>query len=101
MSGTTFPQVPRYTGNRLQYPALVRKLHGWELLHLRQLVELQRAALDQAEQERDQALRRAHQAEDDAERWRDEWLQTVNEAGLVPGLTVAGHVVALPQEARQ
>ncbi len=94
---TTFPQVPPYTGQRLKFPALTRKLHGWELQHLRQHVEDLRARLDAAEAEREEALRRASWAEDNADRWRDDFLQAIKEQGATAGLTKAGNVVALPR----
>jgi hypothetical protein len=97
MQSPTFPQVPPYTGQRLKFPALTRKLHGLELQHLRQHVEDLRARLDAAETERDDALRRAFWAEDNADRWRDDFLQAINDQGATPGLTRAGNVVALPR----
>jgi hypothetical protein len=76
-----------------------RKLHAWELEHLRQHVEELRAALDVAEQERDEAMQRASWAEDCADRWRDDALQAIEQAGQAPGLTMAGHIVAAPPPA--
>lgn len=78
--------------------ALRRKLHAWELEHLREHVEELRAALDAAEQERDAAMQRASWAEDCAERWRDDALRAIEDAGAAPGLTITGHVVAIPAD---
>lgn len=77
--------------------SIVRKLHGWELLHLREhaaSLEAQNEALA-AENER---LRRELQyAEDCADSWRDDVMR-LQEEGMQLGLTKDGHVVALPAE---
>jgi len=77
--------------------ALRRKLERWELLHLRQYIEELRTLLEQAERERDEALRQLSIADDCAERWRDDALRMIEQLDAQPGLTMSGHLVALPR----
>ena len=76
------PQRPRALN------ALQRKLHTWELHHLRQVVADQQAQIE--------ALQRdlCH-AEDSAERWREDALYAIEFTGAAPGLTQSGHLVAV------
>lgn len=75
--------------------ALVRKLHRWELQHLREHVEELRAELDKVTAERDDALRSLSYAEYLAESWRDDALRAIEDSGAAPGLTTEGHLVAV------
>jgi hypothetical protein len=77
--------------------ALRRKLHAWELQHLREHVEELREQLDAALAERDRWQDRAHYAEDLAESWREDALRAIEDAGAMPGLTLQGRIVAVEQ----
>lgn len=77
-------------------PRLPRKLQTWELHHLRQLVADQQAQIEAQAAEIAQLKHDLSRAEDSADRWRDDALQAINTAGCTPGLTMAGHLVALP-----
>jgi hypothetical protein len=73
---------------------LQRKLHHWELLHLRQVVADQQTQLDAQAAEIAQLQRDLSWAEDCAESWRDDALSAIEQAGCTPGLTQSGHVLA-------
>ena len=75
---------------------LLRKLEAWELLHLREHCEELRTQLDAALAEREDALQRLSWAEDGADRWRNDALQAIDDAGCAPGLTIDGYVVGVP-----
>jgi hypothetical protein len=70
-----------------------RQLERWELGHLRTLAAAQAEEIEDLQ-------RRLAWAEDCAERWRDDALQAIDDAGLAPGLTLGGHLVAVPAETR-
>ena len=65
--------------------AVRRKMHARELLYLRELTAELLA-------ERDDLRERLTWAEDSAERWRDDALQAIEDAGARPGLTVNGRL---------
>lgn len=64
--------------------SIVRKLHRWELLHLRELVAELHA-------ENEHLRRELDYANDCAESWRDDVLR-LSEDGAALGLTQDGHV---------
>lgn len=76
--------------------ALVRKLHAWELLHLREVVEEQRQQLEAQAAELAEAKRALSWAEDCAESWRDDALRAFEECGKKAGLTMDGSVAWVP-----
>ncbi len=76
--------------------ALRRKLHAWELQHLREVVAEQQQAIQELQADVADLKRRLHWAEDNADRWRDDFLQALEDTGRTPGLTVDGSVIALP-----
>ncbi|MBT9495343.1 MAG: hypothetical protein IV107_23980 [Paucibacter sp.] len=79
----------------LQLSALVRKLHAWELAHLRELVEQQRQQIDELAASNQRLYSELTDAEDRARFWHEDALRAIEEAGAVPGLTMDGHIVAL------
>lgn len=79
------PRTPRPITRPRGLPAIVRKLHAWELLHLRE-----HAAALEAENERLQ--RELDYANSCAESWRDDVMRLMEE-GMPLGLTQSGHVV--------
>lgn len=83
------------------HTGLQRKLHSWELAHLRRLVAEQQAQIDAQAAEIAQIKRDLSHAEDCAESWRDDALAAIDTAGCLPGLTQAGHLVALHTGALQ
>lgn len=48
--------------------------------------------------ERDEYRERAYRAEENADAWRDDCMRIMQETGRAPGLTIDGHLVALPME---
>jgi tryptophan 2,3-dioxygenase len=70
-----------------------RRLERWELQHLRQHAAELAVRLEEAE-------RRLSDAEDAAEFWREQHIETINqiaeETGGTPGLTMGGQVVVVP-----
>lgn len=89
-------EAPDRTARALQ--ALNRKLERWELAHLRQHVEELRLQLDAQLAELAETKRQLSWAEDCADRWRDDALNAIADAGCLPGITITGAVVALPQQ---
>ena len=79
----------------LRSSGLQRKLHTWELDHLRQVVADQQALIEAQAAALAVLQRDLSWMEDSAERWRDDALQAIQDAGCTPGLTQAGHLVAL------
>jgi len=79
---------------RPAHTTLQRKLHAWELTHLRLVVADQQAQLDALAAQITQLQRELSYAEDSAERWRDDALQAIEDAGCSPGLTMSGHLAA-------
>ena len=77
--------------------ALRRKLHAWELQHLREHVEDLRAQVDALQTQRDELQRRLDWAEGCADAWRDDALRAIEDVGCAPGLTLAGQVIPLPK----
>ena len=77
------------------HTALQRKLHAWEPIHLRQVVADQQAQLEALQAENAQLRRDLSWAEDCADSWRDDALRAIKDAGCTPGLTMAGHLVAV------
>ena len=78
-----------------------RKLHAWELAHLRLLVAEQQATIQAQAAEIADLKRALSWAEDRADSWRDDMLAMINCAGSTPGLTKDGRVVALQHGAVQ
>jgi hypothetical protein len=76
-------------------PHLPRKLQTWELQHLRQLVAAQQAQIEAQSADIAQLQRELSCAEDSAERWRDDALQAIEDAGCAPGLTITGQLIAV------
>jgi len=76
--------------------ALVRKLHAWELDHLRELVEEQRQKIEMLEAQNERLRCECDNAEDCADSWRQDWFRAIEDAGATPGLTITGHLVAVP-----
>ena len=76
--------------------ALRRKLHAWELQHLREHVEDMRSQMESITMERDGLLRSLHYAEDLAASWRDDCMRVIEDTGHAQGLTVDGHIIATP-----
>jgi ABC-type transporter Mla subunit MlaD len=76
--------------------ALNRKLHAWELQHLRELTAELHAELESTQARLSDTLQRLNWAEDDADRWRDDFLQAIEDTGATPGLLPSGQVVAIP-----
>jgi hypothetical protein len=94
---------PGPSGQTPDSPALARlrrRLERLELTHLRSFIEEQRTAIEALQAELADTQRRLSWAEDNADRWRDDFLQAIDHAGATPGLTVDGQVVALQPEAR-
>lgn len=89
--------IPRKPGPHADraLQALNRKLERLELAHLREFIEEQRATIEALQAELTAAQWNLRMAEDNAERWRDDFLGAIQQAGAVPGLTVDGHVLAL------
>lgn len=81
--------------------ALRRKLHAWELLHLREVLAEQQALIEQLQAEAADLQRRLSWAEDCADSWRDDALRAIEGSGCTPGLTLAGQVVAIHPGAMQ
>lgn len=75
--------------------ALRRKLHGWELDHLRIVCVEQAERIETLEAEAAELRRLLCYAEDCAESWRDDALRAIEAAGETVGLTRSGHVVAV------
>lgn len=74
--------------------AVRRKLHGWELLHLREhAAELERR-LEELTAENERLRQELSYAEDCAASWRDDVMRMM-EDGMEVGLTQDGHVVAI------
>jgi hypothetical protein len=73
--------------------ALTRKLEHWELEHLRDYVDELHGELAGLRNELAEAKRALSWAEDCADRWRDDALRAIEDAGAVPGVTAAGDVV--------
>ena len=88
------------TTQRIALAGLRRRLERLELAHLRGFIEEQRATIEALQDELASTKHQLACAEDSADRWRDEALQAIEDAGAVPGLTAAGDVVALQLEAR-
>lgn len=89
------PRKPRPRADRA-LQALHRKLHAWELQHLRALTAELHAQLEAAHAELADTKRRLSWAEDNADRWRDDFLQVIEQTGATPGLMPTGQVVAIP-----
>jgi hypothetical protein len=78
--------------------AIVRKLHGWELLHLREhAAELERR-LDELTAENGRLRSELSYAEDCAASWRDDVIRLMDDAEV--GLTQDGRLVKLAPDAR-
>lgn len=75
--------------------ALVRRLHGWELLHLREHAAALEAQLEALAAENERLLAELRFAEDCAQSWRDDVMR-MQEEGAQLGLTKSGQVVLLP-----
>jgi hypothetical protein len=90
--------IPRKTRPRADraLQALNRKLHAWELQHLRHLTGELHAQLEATQAELADTQRRLSWAEDNADRWRDDFLQAIEDTGATPGLLPSGQVVAIP-----
>jgi ABC-type transporter Mla subunit MlaD len=76
--------------------ALNRKLHAWELQHLRELTAELHAQLEATRAQLSDTLQRLSWAEDAADRWRDDFLEVIKQTGSTPGLLVTGQAVAIP-----
>lgn len=78
--------------------AIRRKLHGWELLHLREHAAALEQRLEELEAENERLRSELTYAEDLADSWRDDVMRMM-EDGMEVGLTKDGHVVALTPQA--
>lgn len=81
--------------------ALRRRLHKWELDHLRKLSAELADKLETAQQRIDDLEAEAARAWDVAESWRNDALDLVNDlqdCGKQVGLTKAGALVVMPDE---
>lgn len=76
----------------------IRRLEHAELFHLREHCAELAVRIEQLEAENADLKRELDYAQDCAERWRDDALDAINEAGCDVGLTVTGHVVALARQ---
>ena len=81
--------------------ALRRKLHAWELEHLRTVVAEQQQRIEALEGQNADLRRALSYAEDMADLWRDDALRAIKDAGCTPGLTLGGHVVPIQPGALQ
>lgn len=89
---------PKFLSGHARVPtlgAIVRKLHAWELAHLRQHAATLEAENDALRVQLEQLQERVSRAEDCAESWRDDMMRLM-ENGMELGLTKAGRVVAIP-----
>ena len=88
---TTERQMPR----PLAPTSLQRKLHRWELHHLRQVVADQQTQIEAQAAELATLKRELSWAEQSAESWRADALQAIEDAGCMVGLTQTGQVLAV------
>ncbi len=72
-------------------PALVRKLHAWELMHLRIHAAELEAETERLHAEVERLQRELACADDCAEMWRRD-VERMQEAGAAVGMTVDGHL---------
>lgn len=75
--------------------ALRRKLHAWELEHLRRVVAEQQQRIEALEGENSDLCRRVDYLEFLSDSWREDALRAIEDAGSAPGLTIDGHLVAV------
>ena len=78
--------------------ALVRKLHAWELGHLREHIEEQSALIEQQLGQIEQLTRERDHAEDCADMWQRDALRAIVDCGAQPGLKIDGTLVALTHD---
>ena len=78
--------------------ALRRKLHRWELEHLRTVCAEQADRIGALEAELAELRRELHYVEDLAESWRNDALCAIEAGGQAVGLTKDGRVIALQTE---
>ena len=71
---------------------LSRILARWDAIAHAQLVE----AAARLIAENEALAERAYRAENDAEAWRDDWLNAIESAGMAPAITQDGHTVGVP-----
>lgn len=74
--------------------SLIRKLHRWELLHLREHAAALEALTEQQQAEIERLRGELSYAEDCAASWRDDVMR-LQEDGMQLGLTQEGRVVAV------
>lgn len=72
---------------------LPRRIKQAELAHLRELVAEYQARLDANEARIAELKRDRDYWADCADRWREDTLQAINDAGCEPGLTVDGRLI--------
>ena len=66
-------------------------LKRWDAIAHAQLTE----AAARLVAENDALSERAYRAENDAEAWRDNWLNAIESAGMEPGITMDGHAIGV------
>lgn len=83
------------------FAALCKRLEPALLRHLTEHADELREALETAIAERDDALQRASWAEDNAEVWRRDAIDSIQASGDDVGITIEGRIVGVPKNAEE